>query len=309
MLELRGLLRALDPARVRKIPIDTLNAKWSAFQARLALYLEDAQELAPVALLTEVMQAIAALMQRLQDEASARVREQWSALREQLQPLYSDLARWCAAHDIHVPALRPTNAARSVLHVCTAACSIAIVLLVPSTFAIAVIATLGLVVAWGLEITRRRSPEWNATLMRSLGAVAHPHEAHCVNSSTWYTTALFLLAITGSKPLCVAAVAVMGLGDPMAAVIGRRWGRTKLSHGRSLEGSLAFVVVGFLAAFAALSLGFPGLGLAAAAAVAGFSGLGGAVAEVACGRIDDNFAVPVAAGLCAGVGLALFGLF
>lgn len=158
--------------------------------------------------------------------------------------------------------------------------------------------------AWTLEITRRRSPRWNDTLMRALGVVAHAHERHQVNSSTWYTTALFLLSLFTPPAFCAIAIVVLGLGDPAAALIGRRWGRTRLASGRSLEGSLAFVVVGLVSAWIALTIFHPELPHPALYALGG--ALAGAIAELLTRRIDDNFAIPLAAAAGAGlVGLVL----
>ena len=83
-----------------------------------------------------------------------------------------------------------------------------------------------------------------------------------------------------------------------AAVIGRRFGRTKLPGGRSLEGSLAFVLAGGLPALAVL-LGFHHLPLVTAAVVALSGAVAGAAAEVLSGRLDDNFTIPLIASLSA----------
>lgn len=148
--------------------------------------------------------------------------------------------------------------------------------------------------AWTLEFTRARSPAWNNVLMKILGPIAHPHERTRVNSSTWYATALFVIAVVFPRPACAVGVAVLALADPAAGYIGRRWGRTPIRHGRSLEGSVAFVVAGTFAAVLALTVFHPGpwstvLGQAIAAAIAG------AVVEIVSTRLDDNLTIPIAA--------------
>ena len=83
---------------------------------------------------------------------------------------------------------------------------------------------------------------------------------------------------------------VLGLGDPAAAIVGRRFGRTPVGDGRTLEGTLAFVAVGFVAAASTLLiLGHPGpIGVLAVAGA-----VGGAVGEILSRRIDDNLMIPV----------------
>ncbi len=73
-----------------------------------------------------------------------------------------------------------------------------------------------------------------------------------MNSSTWCVTALFLLALFGTRLSQSLAVMVLAVADPAAALIGRRFGRTRLRDGRSLEGTLAFFAAGALSALAVM---------------------------------------------------------
>lgn len=198
---------------------------------------------------------------------------------------------------------RPTNLLRNLYHVGNA---VAVILMVQYLLTTPVlrylVAGVGFSLAWSMEISRMASPQVNAMLMRLFAPVAHPDEAHHVNSATWYTTSILLLALFSPLYAGVAGLAVLGLGDPAAALVGRRWGRHRLADGRSLEGTLAFVVVGTLAAWLALTLWYPEeasrgwLSLAA--------GTGGALSEVLSGRVasllglsrlDDNLVIPLVA--------------
>ena len=112
--------------------------------------------------------------------------------------------------------------------------------------------------AWSMEIARRLSDRVNERLMRVFKHVAHPHERYRVNSSTWYVTALLLLALFGTRLSQSLAVVVLAVADPAAALIGRRFGRTRLLDNRSLEGTLAFFVVGALSSLVVMgALGPP----------------------------------------------------
>ena len=57
-----------------------------------------------------------------------------------------------------------------------------------------VIAGVACVLAWAMEISRRRSQRINEAILRVLSPIAHPHEVRRVNSATWYTTALAIMA-------------------------------------------------------------------------------------------------------------------
>jgi len=253
--------------------------------------------------LNELRQHIATALPK---SADAPV-EAWIALIERLRPGYESLARALKAYAIHVPALRPTNYARNALHVLTAVAAISVAFLLPTTGWRMLVAGLLAGTCWTLETTRRIWPSWNDKLMAALGVFAHPHETHRVNSATWYLTALFGLTLTGSMPLLAISLAVLGLGDPVAALIGRRFGRIKLLHGRTLEGSLSFVGAATVAA-TAMALATTSWGLGSAVLVALGASVAGATAEALSRRVDDNFSVPIVAALGATLLADLLGL-
>jgi len=202
---------------------------------------------------------------------------------------------------------RPSNIARSVFHFGSGVVALGLIELLPTRTWLSIAAATFVVAAWSMEIARRGRPEVNARLMRFFGPVAHPEERHRVNSSTWYVTALLLLALFSPMRAAELGVVVLAVADPAAGFIGRRFGRTQLRAGRSLEGTLAFVVVGALvaAAWLVLSSGMHGstaliLALAAASS--------GAIAELASTRLDDNFTIPIAAAVSVAGAQALLAL-
>ncbi len=84
-----------------------------------------------------------------------------------------------------------------------------------------------------------------------------------------------------------AAILILLFGDSASTLAGKRWGKIKLpfQENKTLEGSLAFLVVGFMGALTQLPL-VPAL----------LGALSGALTE-AYSPIDDNLTVPVVAGL------------
>ncbi len=188
--------------------------------------------------------------------------------------------------------MRPSNIARSAFHIGSAALSLLLLRVVPHRgWLIAIAGSLALW-AWSMEIGRRFSPALNARLVKVFSPIAHHHERHQTNSSTWYVTALTVLAIFAPMTAAELGVLVLGLADPAAGEIGRRFGRTRLRAGRSLEGSLSFLVVGTVTSFLWLTAtgwaATPALWLATLAAASG------ALAELgSTRRFDDNLAIPL----------------
>lgn len=202
---------------------------------------------------------------------------------------------------MHLPHLRPANLPRAVFHMSGGMAALAVIELLGTRPLLIAAAGSVVVAAWTMETTRRLDPRINDLLMTLFGAVAHPHERDKVNSATWYATALFILALFMPVAACAVAVVVLGFGDPMAAIIGRRFGRHKLVQGRSLEGSAAFLVSAAVTAFAALTIFHPEIGSVEALALAGVGAFTGMLAELFAKRVDDNFAIP----LVSAVGAAL----
>ena len=193
------------------------------------------------------------------------------------------------------PVVRPTNYARSAFHFGSAAVGFAAVTLLHSRAWIVLPPGIFALYAWTLEGARRLSPRLNDRLMRFYAPVAHPRERHHVNSATWFGTALVLLALFATRPGMIAGVAVLGVADPVAGLVGRRWGRHRIRAGRSIEGTAAFFVSGTLAAAIALACvgggGGPSIFL-----LAPIAALSGALVELWSTRLDDNFTIPVAVG-------------
>lgn len=205
---------------------------------------------------------------------------------------------------MHSPTLRPANTNRSLMHIVSGVGVLGLIHVV-SDPVLKIIAVAFAILAWGLELGRRVSPDMNRFLMWLFGPVAHAHEARTINSSTWYTTALLALALAGSTLWASVGVAVLGIGDPTAALVGRKYGTHRLVSGRSLEGSLAFVASGALASYLTLRLFYAEVLLIPALAYSLVGAICGAIAELCSEKIDDNLLIPLAA---AG-GAALTGVF
>ena len=300
-LDLYRLFGDLDRARWRAEANAALEERLASARTRLERLLADYEKL---------QQHEGPLFPRLAElrhslEHAPRVeegRKAWLAFRARVQPSYEAMAASLRASAVQVPSLRPTNYTRSIFHLASALAGLAIIELVPSWTAKMVIAAAVAASAWTMELSRRHSARINAVLMKLFGPVAHPHEVHRVNSATWYATALVGLSLTGQTIPAAVALVALGVGDPAAALVGRRVGRLRLFNGRTVEGTLAFVAVSLVASAALLLIGHQ-LSLGAALLIAASGAVAGAAAELFARGIDDNLAIPIVA--CGGAALAM----
>jgi dolichol kinase len=150
------------------------------------------------------------------------------------------------------------------------------------------------------EVVARRMPWVNRVLVRAEEEVRE-------SAMIPYAIAVLLTILSVPKPAALIAVYTLAVADPLAAVVGIRWGRRRIAKNRTLEGSLAFF--GSTLAIAAVVLAetstAPGLSVAAAALTIGF---GAAVCELLPLRIDDNLTIPLFVGFTTWVVCVLFGV-
>ena len=297
-VELHGLFRALD--RRLQTP-ELVRHKLQAASHRIDELLAADWTLVPDSV-TESLERVAELLRTWTPDTEDT--SAWAELKSQLRERYAGLSTALRRERVKVPELRPTNYARSAFHIGAAVvCLVLIVSLTSQQLPWAA----GAFAAWSwcMEGLRRVSKRANAAMMAFFRPIAHEQERDRINSATWYMTSLVLLALTESPLLCVTGVAVLGLADPLAGLVGRRFGRVRLINGRSLEGSLTFVVVGTLAARSAMLLVDTSISSGLLWLTALAAAIAGGVAELASRRVDDNLSIPMAA---AGTAAALLWL-
>ncbi len=301
--DLRSLLEEIDPARWRDDLEAAARQRANAIMERLQGIPGDAGTTGEVQLVERLGQ-LRSVLDRALDGLPSResittqaqsARAAWATFQRDVQPAYEALAASLRSMTVTAPApLRPTNYHRNAFHISSGLCVVALSEFLPSRLWLILPPLAFAIFAWGSEVSRRIWPQINNGLMRLFGPVAHAHERHRINSATWFVTAVLILGLAFPRYGAATGVAVLALADPAAALIGRRFGRTKLHANRSLQGTLAFFVVGAVAAFAVLALRHPAsLGAMAVTALA--TAFAGAVAELYTDRLDDNFTIPLAA--------------
>lgn len=218
----------------------------------------------------------------------------WIDLRIEVAPLYEAFALAVKHAGGRARHLHPTNYKRSAVHLLS---GLAVVFAFEVVFTAwtGLLAALAFTVwAWSLEGARRVSPTVNRWCMAFFGPIARDHERHRVNSATWYGTALLVLALTAYGPAGILGLLCLAVGDPVAGLIGRSWGDTRIWGGKSLEGTVAFALASLTVGYVYLVFLHGGLGGPAyLLALAALAGVTGAVVELLSTRLEDNFTIPV----------------
>jgi dolichol kinase len=127
------------------------------------------------------------------------------------------------------------------------------------------------------------------------------------SAMTPFAIAVLLTILATPKPAALIAISTLAIADPLAAVVGIRFGRRRLAPNRSLEGSAAFFAATVAIAAAVLRWSTA----AAAWPIAGSAAAIGGVAvanELLPLRVDDNLTIPIVVGFAAWAIPALFGI-
>lgn len=129
---------------------------------------------------------------------------------------------------------------------------------------------------------------WKAFAQRILSPVIRQHEmAGDFTGATYILLSVCLTVALYDKPIAIAAIAFIIVGDTLAALVGRRFGRHKFGN-KSVEGSLACLIGTVIVAVLMpdLPMGIRLLGAVVATIV-----------EALPLGIDDNITVPILSGL------------
>ena len=287
--ELSALLEAVDQALAEGAPQAALRERAAEVTERMRAALRAEMEPRAAALREALREALEALERATPVEAGESA---WSRFSEQVRPAQEALDAALARMTAAARPPRPMNRARMIMHVGMGTGATALTVLLPSRAWLVALPLVVGVAAWTAEFMRVRSARVNELMMKLFGSVAHDHERTRVNSSTWFVTGLLLIAVAFPRAACTAAVMSLAVGDTAASLVGRRWGRTRLRSGRSLEGTAAFALVAGVASTLVLRGAYP-MAWAQAALMGAVAGVTGAVTELYSERLDDNFSIPV----------------
>ena len=152
------------------------------------------------------------------------------------------------------------------------------------------LAAVGVGASITLEVSRHKSESLNRWFIDHFSMLLKKSESSRWLGSTYLLMATLAAFLLFDKYVAILALLFLSVGDPLAALVGERYGRTRIRQ-KSVEGALAFLVssalVGglFVAGGVDLSLSLVLLGAACAALV-----------ELLPIPLDDNLTVPLISG-------------
>jgi dolichol kinase len=156
---------------------------------------------------------------------------------------------------------------------------------IPICYYFVLTVTSGLVV---IEVLRLSFPSLKAVFMNVTRSLMREHELTTLTGSTYLLISSSICVLLVRKEIAIAAISYLILGDSIAAIVGKRFGKVRV-FGKTLEGSLACFVV-----CSAIGLLIPRIGLHMAMAGA----LTASLVELLPIRVDDNLRIPlIAAGV------------
>jgi len=141
-----------------------------------------------------------------------------------------------------------------------------------------------------VDVVRLQVPPVRTVFYFFFGRVVRDHERFNLLGSTYLLLAALICNYAFAKNVAVAGLAFLVVGDTVAALVGRRWGRIRILD-KSLEGSLACLVscllVGWLIRIGSGELSAPMVWVGAFTAT---------LIELLPIPLDDNMRIPLAAG-------------
>lgn len=146
-----------------------------------------------------------------------------------------------------------------------------------------------------IEVLRWKSPAVNRLFLRFFKAVLREEEASRLTGASYMLIASLIAVSAFPRDIAVLALSFLAVGDPLATIIGRRWGRIRL-FGKTLEGDLACLVSCVAIGFVFQHV-FQQVGVAVPWPTVLLGALSATVAQAVSLPINDNLTIPLFAGL------------
>jgi dolichol kinase len=148
-----------------------------------------------------------------------------------------------------------------------------------------------IVIVLAVDITRLRVPPFNQFIQARFSSFIRKSEANKLTGTAPYVLGIALSLLLYRTDIATAAICFLAFGDVAATTVGERYGRTKISGEKSLEGTLAFVAAAVLSG---VLLNFAGIHLLCGLILAG--SIIAAGVELLPLPVNDNLVIPVVSG-------------
>jgi dolichol kinase len=137
-----------------------------------------------------------------------------------------------------------------------------------------------------LDFLRLGTPRIGRFVRAMAGEALRRHERKELMGSSYLALGCLLAAFIFPRPVALAAMGYLILGDGLAGLVGRSWGRLPLGFGKSVEGTAAGLLANLLVGWLALRDPATMLLGAGVASLVEFLPL----------PLDDNLAIPLISG-------------
>jgi len=144
-----------------------------------------------------------------------------------------------------------------------------------------------------LESWRFRNPRVNRWMFEHFKGFTKDKEREKLSSTTLFLISAAITIVIFPRGVAIAALLFLTVGDPIAEIVGIRYGRIRIVRGKTLEGTVAgatacFIIGAPLLLVQNLGIDLTLLAIGAAAA---------ALTELLPLPVDDNFTIPLGSGL------------
>ncbi len=140
-----------------------------------------------------------------------------------------------------------------------------------------------------LELTRLRFPPVNRQFLTWFHPLLREKEASTLTGTAYFSMAAVIVFILCDKSIAVAALTFVAVGDPIAGMVGERWGKPKMM-GRSLAGSGACLLSCLVAGATLSAVHHVPLSLVVIGALCA------TLIEFLSLRVNDNLTIPLVSG-------------
>lgn len=143
-----------------------------------------------------------------------------------------------------------------------------------------------------LDLVRLFIPALNKKLIVIFGPFLRAHETHHLTAATYMLIGVTVVVALYPKEVVLLSLLMLGFADPLAAVVGIRYGKDRLIGKKSLQGSFAaFVICALLSLFYFLFYHLFAERLLLVSLLGGFVG---ALSElIPVFKLDDNLTFPI----------------
>jgi len=142
------------------------------------------------------------------------------------------------------------------------------------------------------DLIRLRSPVINDILTHAFRPIMRQYEAKGLAGTTSLVTGVLLVSLVFPREIVLMTLLFLAFADPLASIVGIRWGKDKIFGHKSVQGSMAAFSVCAVITWSVCF--YKGILLDRIIVVGLLGGLIGATAEaIPIGKLDDNFTIPV----------------